>query len=134
MAVGHAEGDQRTRRLFLLALGQRGFCYHVFTMIGEWGEVVRRLDAIEKELARLCKLLEARPRVDEAEPDNLTPSQVAKKLNVSLSTVLRIFSKVPGVIDLAGQAKTKKRGQRPYRVLRIPRGVLARWEYEHRRH
>jgi len=55
--------------------------------------------------------------------------QVAKILNVSLSTVLRRFSNEPGVVDLGLETE---RGRRPYRLLRIPRGVLRRMLYEHR--
>lgn len=65
-----------------------------------------------------------------AEPEFLTAQQVADTLNVSLSTVLRRFSQEPGVVDL-GRAG-RRRGQRPYRMLRIPRGVLSRFLYEHR--
>jgi hypothetical protein len=53
----------------------------------------------------------------------LTPQQVAKELNVSTDTVMRRFSKEPGVIDLGTPEACHKRR---HRVLRIPRATLER--------
>jgi len=65
-----------------------------------------------------------------AASEYLTPGQVAKILNVTVRTVLRRFGGYPGVIDLS--SPPIKRGTRPRRLLRIPRGVLNRYLYEHR--
>ena len=59
----------------------------------------------------------------------LTPLQVSKLLGVGLATVLRRFSREPGVIDMTPKDK-KKAGVRRRRLLRIPRGVLDRYIYE----
>lgn len=74
------------------------------------------------------------PRMEEEqqEPEFLTVKQVAKQLNLSVGTVQRIFSKVPGVIDIGRPSLTRRRGARPYQILRIPRGVLSRFLMEHR--
>ena len=53
----------------------------------------------------------------------LTPQQVAEELKISTDTVMRRFSKEPGVLDL-GTPETCH--QRRYRVLRIPRSALDR--------
>ena len=65
------------------------------------------------------------------ESEYLTPMQVAKILNVTHYTVMRRFSKEPGVIDLTPKDK-KKPGTRRKRLLRIPRGVLSRFLDERR--
>jgi len=70
-----------------------------------------------------------KPKTPETRFDYLTPQQVAKILNVHLNTVLRRFGECPGVIDLA---TPPKRGKRPHRMLRIPRGVLDRYLHERR--
>jgi hypothetical protein len=53
----------------------------------------------------------------------LTPQQVAEELSISTDTVMRRFSKEPGVLDL-GTPETCH--QRRHRVLRIPRSTLDR--------
>ena len=60
----------------------------------------------------------------------LTPSQVAKVLNVTRQTVLNHFGNCPGVVDLS--PPSLKRGVRRKRLLRIPQAVLNRYLYEHR--
>jgi hypothetical protein len=53
-----------------------------------------------------------------------TPQEVAAILKVSLDTVYRRSSDFPGVIDLGSP---ERRFKRRYRVLRIPKEVLARF-------
>ena len=57
-------------------------------------------------------------------PDLLTVSQVAHVLQCSDDSVVRRFSKLPGVIDLGTQTTRKKRR---YRVLRIPKDVVEKY-------
>jgi hypothetical protein len=54
----------------------------------------------------------------------LTVAEVAAVMKMSDDAVTRVFSKVPGVIDL-GRAET--RDKRQYRVLRIPKPVLEKY-------
>jgi hypothetical protein len=67
--------------------------------------------------------------MQENDPEYLTPQQVAEKLNISLSTVMRRFADEPGVVDIGPKSG---RDTRPHRVLRIPRGVLLRVLHERR--
>jgi hypothetical protein len=60
---------------------------------------------------------------------HLTPQQVARILNVNVTTVMRRLGDYPGVIDLA---RPPLRGKRRHRLLRIPRGVLNRFLYDHK--
>ena len=53
----------------------------------------------------------------------LTVKDVAHVLQCSEDKVIRVFARVPGVIDL-GQSNL---GVRRYRVLRIPKQVLERY-------
>jgi hypothetical protein len=54
----------------------------------------------------------------------LTVSEVAQIIRQSEDAVTRLFSKMPGVIDL-GRAET--RHKRRYRVLRIPKAVVEKF-------
>jgi hypothetical protein len=58
-----------------------------------------------------------------------TPQEVAAILKVSSDTVYRRFADFPGVIDLGSP---EDRFKRRYRVLRIPREVLAKFVAENR--
>jgi len=54
----------------------------------------------------------------------LTVKEVANILRVSDDTVVRLFARVEGVIDL-GSPETRRK--RRYRVLRIPKTVVERF-------
>lgn len=54
----------------------------------------------------------------------LTVKEVANILRVSDDTVIRLFSKIEGVIDL-GSPETRRK--RRYRVLRIPKTVVEKF-------
>jgi hypothetical protein len=54
----------------------------------------------------------------------LTPDEVAAILSVSVTTVIRQFAKLEGVLDLGSPASCHKRRKR---ILRIPRSTLDRY-------
>ncbi len=85
-----------------------------------------RLESHESE--RITPLRKTEPFNEGSE--YYTPRQVADLLQVHPQTIARHFAKYPGVVDLA--VGTQKRGKRPYRTLRIPRGVLFRYLHEHK--
>jgi hypothetical protein len=67
--------------------------------------------------------------MEDAVPEYMTVREVARILRISEDSVLRKFVRVSGVIDLSDPPR---HGRRPHRVLRIPRGVLARYLHEKR--
>jgi hypothetical protein len=54
----------------------------------------------------------------------LTPLEVAAVLKISVDSVLRKFTDLPGVINLGTNETLKKRR---YRVIRIPKPVLEKF-------
>jgi AraC-like DNA-binding protein len=96
-------------------------------------DLARRFEAIEVQIAKLSKSPEPRTKQSSlGEPEYLTVQQVAQQLNISEDTVVRRFSGVRGVIDLA--EKSAQRDKRPHRMLRIPAGALGRYMQERRVH
>lgn len=65
----------------------------------------------------------------------LTIDQVAKILGIHKTTAIRHFENYPGVINLGpSNREQRQRGQRRYRLLRIPRSVFNRFLYEKKVH
>jgi hypothetical protein len=54
----------------------------------------------------------------------LTPSQIAKMLQISTDTVIRWFEQEPGVLVIGDSKGT--RGKRRYRTIRVPESVFQR--------